>query len=679
MTEIGTTYTQSEYQKGAAIADAFIERGAVGGGGGGGGGATQAQIKVAIETATNLNELETLLADILAAGITAADIATGIDNASELTGVSVNIDDLSTTIGFREDAIASSPTATASLISLNKLLTDAVSRIQGVQGLSSDAFPATDGQITNLLAGLRRIAAKFPDLISGNLPVDVRAGTVEITNDIGNSIPVTGTLNVGNIPATNLGININQGSNTANVKSASALPTATDTALVVTIRDSVEISNDVGNPVPISGTISVGNTLLDVAIKQGSDASAVKAGGTLPNATSDNALVVTVRDPVFAPRKVSITGFLSVASANTNLLDASGSGVATDVRDYQSGELIIVSTATTGNYVVQSAFDAGFTIGLATLQIFEVTTQSANPINAAIIPTASTRKFALNLQGANYIRVNLNGSAAGVRPFLVMNQSPFSAFQTNIQQATAGNLQALVSQNVAANLQANVSQATAASLQATATLAANLLILDIGSGPITTSATTGAVTPTNGASYEVNIAVTAVTGTSPTLAIQIQESDDTGTNWYTVYTFPVITAVGSYRSPQIQLSGNRIRYIQTIGGTTPSFTRAINRVQSNASVVPFKQTIPTTINGTITTGGTAQIAITANSARAYLFIQNNSTADLWVNYSGTSAAVNAGIRILAGVIERYEQRLCPTGAVSIFGATTGQQYAIMEA
>ena len=34
-------------------------------------------------------------------------------------------------------------------------------------------------------------------------------------------------------------------------------------------------------------------------------------------------------------------------------------------------------------------------------------------------------------------------------------------------------------------------------------------------------------------------------------------------------------------SPTIPMTGNRLRYVQTVGGTTPSFTRAVNRVQSS--------------------------------------------------------------------------------------------------
>lgn len=113
-----------------------------------------------------------------------------------------------------------------------------------------------------------------------------------------------------------------------------------------------------------------------------------------------------------------------------------------------------------------------------------------------------------------------------------------------------------------------------------------LIVADAASGAITTTTTSATIAPASGASYEINIAVTAVSGTSPTLDVVVQESDDTGTNWFDVYHFPRITATGSYRSPKMPLTGNRVRYVQTVGGTTPSFTRSINRLQS-ADVARF--------------------------------------------------------------------------------------------
>lgn len=129
------------------------------------------------------------------------------------------------------------------------------------------------------------------------------------------------------------------------------------------------------------------------------------------------------------------------------------------------------------------------------------------------------------------------------------------------------------------------------------------IIADVASAALTSTATTAAFTPTFGSAYSVNIPVTAVTGTTPTMDVSIEESDDSGTNWFKVYDFPRITAAGMYRSPLIRMIGNRVRYVQTVGGTTPSFTRAINRLQSSSNSEPVRQLIDrsvvlTTINST---------------------------------------------------------------------------------
>jgi hypothetical protein len=120
---------------------------------------------------------------------------------------------------------------------------------------------------------------------------------------------------------------------------------------------------------------------------------------------------------------------------------------------------------------------------------------------------------------------------------------------------------------------------------------------------LTTTTTTAAFTPTFGTSYSVSIPVTAVTGTTPTLDVAIEESDDSGGNWFKVYDFPRITGTGIYRSPLIRIVGNRVRYVQTVGGTTPSFTRAINRLQNSNSSEAVRQLIDrsivlTTLNST---------------------------------------------------------------------------------
>jgi hypothetical protein len=128
------------------------------------------------------------------------------------------------------------------------------------------------------------------------------------------------------------------------------------------------------------------------------------------------------------------------------------------------------------------------------------------------------------------------------------------------------------------------------------------IITDVASAAIATTATTAAFTPTFGTCYSVNIPVTAISGT-PTLDVAIEESDDSGTNWFKVYDFPRITATGMYRSPVMRLVGNRVRYVQTVGGGSPSVTRSINRLQSSTNNEAVRQLIDrsivlTTLNST---------------------------------------------------------------------------------
>jgi hypothetical protein len=168
---------------------------------------------------------------------------------------------------------------------------------------------------------------------------------------------------------------------------------------------------------------------------------------------------------------------------------------------------------------------------------------------------------------------------------------------------------------------ATVTAVTTVSIVNAANLNTPTPIADVTSAALTTTTTTAAFTPTYGITYEVNIPVTAVTGTSPTLDVSIEESDDSGTNWYKVYDFPRITAVGMYRSPTIPLVGNRVRYVQTVGGTTPSFTRAVNRLQSSYPAMPVRQLIDRTIVLT-TLGSTTPSLISADCGNRVQLVIN---------------------------------------------------------
>lgn len=215
-------------------------------------------------------------------------------------------------------------------------------------------------------------------------------------------------------------------------------------------------------------------------------------------------------------------------------------------------------------------------------------------------------------------------------------------------------------------------------------------VADVASAALTTTTTTAAFTPTFGTEYQVNIPVTAVTGTTPTLDVVIQESDDSGTNWFDVYHFPRITGTGMFRSPKIALKGNRIRYVQTVGGTTPSFTRAVNRSQgSAASARPQRRIFDravslTTLNATtaslnIQECTSVQLAINLGAATTPPAIQLEGSDDNGVTWYAIGSP-------LTGVASSTVQLTVPNinaelvrGRVSTVGATVTAGYVEIKA
>jgi len=101
------------------------------------------------------------------------------------------------------------------------------------------------------------------------------------------------------------------------------------------------------------------------------------------------------------------------------------------------------------------------------------------------------------------------------------------------------------------------------------------------------------------------------------------------------------------------------------------------RVVSGSSLAPATAVFANK-SGTIATGGLAQVLAAANSARVGLFIQNNSTGDLWISSIGTAAAAQPSLWLPPGSYYEFPQGGVPATAVSIYGATTGQAFSARE-
>lgn len=95
-----------------------------------------------------------------------------------------------------------------------------------------------------------------------------------------------------------------------------------------------------------------------------------------------------------------------------------------------------------------------------------------------------------------------------------------------------------------------------------------------------------------------------------------------------------------------------------------------------AIILP-RRGVGTVVNATITAGGTAQQILPAQPGRTFLQIKNNAAQVLWVNF-GAVAAVDSGVQIAAiGVGDTWTSppNFCPTGLVSVVGATTANKFS----
>lgn len=208
----------------------------------------------------------------------------------------------------------------------------------------------------------------------------------------------------------------------------------------------------------------------------------------------------------------------------------------------------------------------------------------------------------------------------------------------------------------------------------------NVLVNDITSAATTTTTTSSSVTPTPVGGLAVfSVPVTAVSGTTPTMDISVEESDDAGWNWYRVYEFPRITAAGLYRSPMVQLNGNRIRYVRTIGGTTPSFTMALNRITHQMAGFPsVRQRFDRAVSLTTLNATTVEL-VTANKSSYQLSIKvgaitttapqlqlegTNDNGASWVSIGSPLTAVassTVNLFVETGNYERIRARVSTAG------------------
>jgi hypothetical protein len=97
----------------------------------------------------------------------------------------------------------------------------------------------------------------------------------------------------------------------------------------------------------------------------------------------------------------------------------------------------------------------------------------------------------------------------------------------------------------------------------------------VASASRTTSSNTGALDATAIRVLSLLLDVTAASGTTPTLDVVVEESDDGGTTWRTVGSFAQKTGVAQERKSFL-IAADTYRVRWTLGGTTPNFTFSVS-------------------------------------------------------------------------------------------------------
>lgn len=297
---------------------------------------------------------------------------------------------------------------------------------------------------------------------------------------------------------------------------------------------------------------------------------------------------------------IFVTGQAAQTATVNNILTTTAGATSTDLFGYHSAIVQVISTGTGGTFIFEGSNDnVDFQSILVQSQALTNGTITTGAITASA--TQLGYKFPVDFR---YIRLRIATTITGgsIQAVSKYSQLPYSSIANVISQNTAGNLSTTVTGSVTANA------------------GSPSIVADVPSAVITTTTTTGAFTQGSGNCYTVTVPVTVASGTGEVMDIQVQESIDTGTNYVAIWDMPRITTTGSYDTPTLYLRGNRVRYVETIGGSSPSFTRAISRMISQASCTAVRQeinraldlTTPGSLTTTLETEGVKNARLVVN-------------------------------------------------------------------
>ena len=206
---------------------------------------------------------------------------------------------------------------------------------------------------------------------------------------------------------------------------------------------------------------------------------------------------------------------------------------------------------------------------------------------------------------------------------------------------------------------------------------------EVASAARTTNGNSGTISVATGGGIAGIINITAVSGASPTLDIILEESFDNGTTWQLAWSAPRMVNVFTTHIPAMRVAGLR-RWAWTIGGTTPSFTFAININHQTDSAPIIRHlydrtaAVLTGTNGNATsainiagcTNITAKVLLGAASPAATYQIQLSDDAANWSNVGTATIGVANGTLTLSapiGMVANFARVIVTSGGTGQSG------------
>ncbi len=482
---------------------------------------------------------------------------------------------------------------------------------------------------------------------SGPLPISL-SGSVSVDNFPATQA-VTGTFFQATQPVSAASLPLPSGAST------SALQTTGNTSLSsinseLTTLNAKDFSTSALQTLGNAVSTSIDATLVGITNKTPTLGQKPSSGSSPVVIASDQSSIPVTQSEIY------IIGQATLTAGNNLFLSSAGTG-SSDAQGFKSGSVQILSSASTGTMIFEHSND---NINWQLMPVFRTDSGSPNAIVSAVTASVSSFFYHFPIK-ARYIRCRI-GTALNAtnQAYLRLSQESWSAIVPNITNATAANLNATVSGALTSvGTITTVTGVTTVSSVTAAQLSGNT-VTDIALLAITTTQTSANINTGNTQNMAFQIGVTAVSGTNPTLDVVVQETFD-GTNYFDIYHFQRITAIGQYQSPQIRISGSGIRYVRTVGGVSASFTNTVVRPARQTSSDLWRNFVNRTIDPNTLNSATPsflvegcdqfQLAVTMNAggtAPIFKLIGSNDNLNFYDVPSTTlTATVGASVQVVS--------------------------------